>query len=298
MKVCISLRDPAPKNLKEGNLRSEPRWERLALEASINNPEVTEIYTSGYEWTKGQEVTKKYCGKIQANSPKDIILITQDWNTSIVNLHPWKAIVMNIFIGPWKEQIEEINAATKKINNNIFFVVGHSYLFREGLSSELVKPGQTYEELERDFNHQQLGPFTTMDRVVYLPLPWIPTNCYSDRFYNKNLLFSSRLIFLSQLENSQIFWALNQIDKDHSLKLDILSGWEPHEVKDHVDGKTFFIKEDINEYFWKNQKFEKFSHIKENVKQWSTAAIEKAEEVSKMAVEKTGDFIIWYVYIR
>jgi len=30
--------------------------------------------------------------------------------------------------------------------------------------------------------------------------------------------------------------------------------------------------------------------IKENVKQWSTAAIEKAEEVSKMAVEKTGDF--------
>lgn len=34
--------------------------------------------------------------------------------------------------------------------------------------------------------------------------------------------------------------------------------------------------------FWKD--------IKENVKQWSAAAIEKAEEVSKMAVEKTGDF--------
>lgn len=30
--------------------------------------------------------------------------------------------------------------------------------------------------------------------------------------------------------------------------------------------------------------------IKDNVKQWGTAAIEKAEEVSKMAVEKTGDF--------
>jgi len=30
--------------------------------------------------------------------------------------------------------------------------------------------------------------------------------------------------------------------------------------------------------------------IKDNVKQWGTTAIEKAEEVSKMAVEKTGDF--------
>ena len=33
-----------------------------------------------------------------------------------------------------------------------------------------------------------------------------------------------------------------------------------------------------------------WNDIKENVKQWGTAAIEKAEEVSKMAVEKTGDF--------
>ncbi len=30
--------------------------------------------------------------------------------------------------------------------------------------------------------------------------------------------------------------------------------------------------------------------IKVNVKQWSATAIEKAEEVSKLAVEKTGDF--------
>jgi len=33
-----------------------------------------------------------------------------------------------------------------------------------------------------------------------------------------------------------------------------------------------------------------WNDIKENVKQWSTSAIEKAEEVSKLAVEKTGDF--------
>ena len=33
-----------------------------------------------------------------------------------------------------------------------------------------------------------------------------------------------------------------------------------------------------------------WNEIKENVKQWSASAIEKAEEVSKLAVEKTGDF--------
>ena len=33
-----------------------------------------------------------------------------------------------------------------------------------------------------------------------------------------------------------------------------------------------------------------WEEIKENVKEWSSTAIEKAEEVSKLAVEKTGDF--------
>lgn len=33
-----------------------------------------------------------------------------------------------------------------------------------------------------------------------------------------------------------------------------------------------------------------WKEIKDNVKEWSAAAIEKAEEVSKLAVEKTGDF--------
>jgi len=33
-----------------------------------------------------------------------------------------------------------------------------------------------------------------------------------------------------------------------------------------------------------------WKEIKDNVKEWSTAAIKKADEVSKLAVEKTGDF--------
>jgi uncharacterized protein Yka (UPF0111/DUF47 family) len=33
-----------------------------------------------------------------------------------------------------------------------------------------------------------------------------------------------------------------------------------------------------------------WKEIKDNVKEWSAVAIEKAEEVSKLAVEKTGDF--------
>ena len=33
-----------------------------------------------------------------------------------------------------------------------------------------------------------------------------------------------------------------------------------------------------------------WNEIKDNVKEWSTAAIKKADEVSKLAVEKTGDF--------
>ena len=33
-----------------------------------------------------------------------------------------------------------------------------------------------------------------------------------------------------------------------------------------------------------------WKEIKDNVKEWSATAIEKAEEVSKLAVEKTGDF--------
>ncbi len=33
-----------------------------------------------------------------------------------------------------------------------------------------------------------------------------------------------------------------------------------------------------------------WKEIKDNVKEWSAAAIKKADEVSKLAVEKTGDF--------
>ncbi|MBU0529232.1 hypothetical protein KKF86_05700 [bacterium] len=33
-----------------------------------------------------------------------------------------------------------------------------------------------------------------------------------------------------------------------------------------------------------------WKEIKDNVKEWSTAAIKKADEVSKLAIEKTGDF--------
>ena len=33
-----------------------------------------------------------------------------------------------------------------------------------------------------------------------------------------------------------------------------------------------------------------WKEIKDNVKEWSSAAIKKADEVSKLAVEKTGDF--------
>lgn len=133
MKLCISLRDPAGPNLRDSNFRSEPRWERLALEASISNPEVKEIYTSGYEWVGGKDVTSKYKGVITKQEATNCILVIQDWNTSVINSKSFKAIVVNIFHGPWIEQKREIEDATARYRNNVFFVMGHPVLYNDEL---------------------------------------------------------------------------------------------------------------------------------------------------------------------
>jgi len=268
MRVCISLRCSIGNNLWEDNLRSEPRWERLVLEACISNPEVTEIYTTGYEWPNGRLATEKYRGLIKSFSPHDCILLIQDWNASIITSHPFRAVIVNIFHGPWMEQIEEVKQTTAKLGNNIFFVIGHSVLYSEEKNPTPPLPGEAFNMRGRgNPKHSHLKNFTTMERLFYLPLPWIPQSYYEDRFFNKVLLFSQRLIFVHQLTNSTIIkWAMNKMQKNPELKLKILTGWCPGEPKDHINNVTFFLKEDINDYFWKLDELQPYLNIKDRVK--------------------------------
>jgi hypothetical protein len=267
MKVCISLRDPATPDLQDGNMRSEPRWERQVLEACTRNPEVTEIYTAGYEWQNGKNICSKYKGKLSTSSPNDCILIIQDWNTSVINSHPFKAAVVNIFHGPWLEQKQEVLNAIAKFKGNIFFTMGFPVLYAEELGPTGPSPGLPYSIRSRtSLSSSHLENFTSKDNIYLLPVPGIPEGKFENNFNKTTLLWVSRLVFLNQLENSlTLDWSLSKLDKDPSLTLEILTGWEKHEVKDYINEQVVFLEENINDAFFKLNKFQKYSHLKNRV---------------------------------
>ena len=267
MKVCVSLRDPADTDLRKGNFRTEPRWERLALEACVSNPEITEIYTLGYDWRGGCSVTSKYKGVLRS-SPTDCVLLMQDWNHSTINSHRFKAAVVNIFHGPWIEQKAEIDNVRAKLNNNVFFVLGHPTL---------------YEDIALKRTGSKMSELVSIERILSLPVPWVPESRYQDRFEIKNLLFAARLITVSQMGTfSQLLWALESLLADTSLHLTILNGWKPGEAKDLVAGKMVPVADDITNHFWQLEKFKPYQSVRDRVKirsglDWSEVLEENAK---------------------
>ena len=248
MKVCIALRQPIRNKLREENLRSEPRWERLALEACMQNTEITDIYTLGNVLPNAYNYTNKYRGILSyQEDASDCILLVQDWNTSICKLFNYKAIIAHIFHGPWEEQKEDIATVSNSMNKKLYFAFGHPSLF-----NTIAIP----EDKPQTLSSIHMRNFIDIDQIVFLPLPWIPESRFKDRFFQNSLLYASRLIFVSDLTTKDtLYWAFQKMLSNKDLTLRIITGWFPHEVKDYINNEPVYIKKDINDYFWTLEKF-------------------------------------------
>jgi len=248
MKICIPLRSPASSDLKLDNLRSESRWERQALEACVQSPLVDVVYTLGCSWHGGTAVSSKYKGPLGPNDAADTVLLVQDCNLGWITKYKYKAIIVNIFAGPWVEQLEAISEVVAQYGDRFIFSVGFPVLYRnEGAMSHLQK-------------------FLSKDNIVLLPQPGIPRPRYKDCFDNKTLLWAWRLIFFSQITTDPgITWALDKLREDDSLDLYILTGWKRNEVKDLVDGEVVWITENIEDYFWSREEFKPYIDLRSRV---------------------------------
>jgi len=244
--ICIPVRDPPKQDLQLGNLRSESRWERQAIEACIQNPEVKNIFTWGYEWQGGSNVTPKYGGKISRTNGEHCILLMQDWNTRIATSYPWKGIIANIFHGPWLEQIPEIKNLVSVYQNKLAFTVGYPSLFNNPLARE------------------HLLKFLSSENIISLPVPGIPNNRFQSNFQNNTITWAWRIIAVNTLLKAPgIIWALNQLQQDASLNLFILTGWEKNEVKEVMDnGEVIKINSDLSTYLWSQPEMQEFLDVR------------------------------------
>lgn len=271
--ACISLRDPVPQDLRRGNLRSEGRWERLALEALTKNPEVQEIYTVGYPWENGNKVCPKYKGLLRNPVPQNCVLILQDWCAAIRVIGEFKfsAVVVHIFHGPWLNQVEQVKEKRNLVNGNLFFCMGHPEMYFRELGGVKDCPEWLQGSALGRPMPGHLGNFTTSDKFFFLPLPWIPESRYADRFQNKNILWCNRIQFLSDLVTSpSAQWALDKLAKDETLQLRFLTGWPKKAARDHDWAKnitTYFYEtgEEMEDVFWKYPQLSKFLSIRSRV---------------------------------
>ena len=251
MKICVGLRDDAPPNLRQDNLRSEGRWERQVLEACLQNPHVSEVFTTGSVW-KGN--SPKYRGSITESAASSAILLNQDWNTSVVNKYRYKAVITNLFAGPWPEQTEEVKSTYRNLNGNLFFTLGFPVMHRQEVVDRNPYSGMVY-----------LEKFIPRSNIILLPVPGAPYVSNESNFERKNLVWAQRLIFMSQLEESAtLLWSLKMLEKDSSIHLDILTGWKRNEVKNLIDGQVVF-RESIVDDFWNLGKFSPLRHLKDRV---------------------------------
>lgn len=246
MKVCISLRCPAPTDLRSGNLRGEPRWERQVLEACTSNSEITDIYTTGYIWSGGP----KYRGPITDITSPSTILIMQDWNNSVLSSYRWKGALINIFSGPWIFQLDEVKQAYNLYANKLAFTIGFPSIINDKGSIEY------------------LLQFLPREHIFLLPVPGIPGVVNQNNFKEKSIIFANRLIYLSQLsESAMIHWAFRELEKDKTLTLSILTGWETNEIKNNIgpEGSAVIINDTLENSFWGLEAFKKYLHLKPQI---------------------------------
>jgi len=272
--ACIALRDPIPGDLRDGNLRSEGRWERFALEACMENPEIEEVYTLGYDWPEGRSLYPKYKGLLGPVTPSNCVLLLQDWNAAIhlIGKYQFTAVVVHVFHGPWLDQIEQIEEKRTIVNGNLFFCMGHPEMYLRELGDTDGEHKEWLQENKAGIEMpEHLGNFTTSEKFFFLPLPWIPKSYYEDRFHNKNILWCNRIQFLSDLQTSpSVRWALDKMLKDNTLQLRVLTGWPLAAARDHdfIKNETIYLNdigEDMNGYFWKHKDIQPYSSLKDRV---------------------------------
>lgn len=253
MKICVSLRDPAPANLRSGNLRSEPRWERQALEASLENPQVTDVYTTGRKWSGSHP---KYRGQMQANAAPATVLLLQDWNVSTVKAFNYRAAIVNVFSGPWDHQRAEVKDAHTRLGGRLIFTMGFPIMHRNELGSRDTGVRKVESHLEK---------FLPRENILCLPVPGTPGVVEGSNFDKPRLLWAQRCIFMSQMGDSEtLLWSLQKLDEDSALTLDVLSGWRAEEVKDYVDGVVVKCPQIVTS-FWQLEKFAPFTHLQNRV---------------------------------
>ncbi len=260
MKVCVSLRDHSPANPRHDNLRSEGRWERQVLEACVENPEVTELYTVGSSWDGS---SPKYKGNINKGKASECILLMQDWNASHVNNYRYKAAIINIFSGPWVEQIDEVKSALSNYGGNIFFTMGFPVMYRNELGAD-SRWGNGVPGKAETTSH--LEKFLPRENILLLPVPAAPYVSQENNFDKTNLLWVSRLIFMQQMaQSSSLLWSLKKLEQDPSLTLDVLTGWFKQEVKDYVND-TVVYRPDIVSSFWELEVFAPYVAVRDRVR--------------------------------
>lgn len=256
MKICVHLRDDPPANLRLSNLRSEGRWEREVFEAVLQNPLVTDVFSSGYRWPGQHE---KYRGRIKNETSRGCILLMQDWNLSVLEDRKFAGVFVNIFAGPWLEQIPEIKAKYQEYGGKLFFTMGFPIIFREEFERVARTDGPEPEK------KSHLEQFLPRDNIFLLPVPGAPYVRETSNFDKKKLLLGQRLIFINQLETIKtLFWSLEKLQQDPSLHLDILTGWKAEEVKDYVDAQVVY-RDDIWKYFWENPAFTAYRDVANRV---------------------------------
>lgn len=248
MDICIPLRDPAPTNLRLGNLRSEPRCERAMLEAVANCDWVTGVYSLGNVWDGGATVAPKYRGLLQPAESKGVVLLMQDWwQHPQYPLFRFKGYVVNIFAGPWDSDTYDINLLSAAMGERFVFTTGYPSLFNDTQHKEGLKRFKPPSHL--------------------LPYPCIPESRYEPRFHKKTLLFPQRLLFMDDLnENFCVRWALSKLREDPGLNLRILSGFAPDNVMSNNGGKGHVVSTEINKYFWSLPKIAPFVDVRPRVR--------------------------------
>lgn len=243
MKVSVHLREPVNGNLRNDNIRGEARWERQALEAFLENAEVTDVYSTGHLWRNSTH--PKYRGVVPADST-DIIYVGHDWNVSAMGHINWKAILVNIFAGPWQEQKDQVQALSNRYGNKLIFTIGYSALL--------------------DTQKAYLKQFIPEENILCLPVPGAYQVSKSNGFDNRILLWPYRVLVLSAIYKAKsIRWALEQLAQDSTLNLKIVTSWSPSEIRDLCGDESVIITEDLSNYFWSRDETKDLSSVRDRV---------------------------------
>ena len=246
MKVCVYLRCPIETHLHSGNLRSEPRCERLVLEALSKCDWVTDLYTTGCLWVNGKQFTSKYRGSIAREQQADTVLIMQDWGWLPAE-HNYKAYIVGIFAAPHSSHKQGLDRLSVLYGKRFVFTCGSPSLFR---------------------NEKYKDSLKTFSQPLYLlPEPRIVGSKYIDCFNNKTILFPRRLIFINMVTGSPYMrWALRKLREDSSLNIRVLTGCLENEVNDIGINGSYRVLTEINRYFWENENTKPYYDLRARVK--------------------------------